>query len=223
MNLKALSLCILMFSHWKSVKYTLAFNYILELNVPRTEMLSSAGVSMLDAIGITPTLLLDEIRSFPLLCCCVTVVTQDRHMILYQVVAKNKRERWDSFSLTSASSKLCPSQEWHWISPLQPLETCFLTLWFIQPRSSWCKVPLSLGCRMAKHLRLGTSFNITRNYITGVLIICFPPEHCSCSFGEHLKKKLQTGNGLTPLTLTDPHWPTLCSSPFSVLLCHLFG
>lgn len=93
----------------------LAFKYILELNVPRREMLSSAGVSMLYAIDTTPTLLLDEIRSFPLLCCCVTVVTQDRQMILHQVVAraKNKRKRWDSFSLTSASSKLGPSQERH--------------------------------------------------------------------------------------------------------------
>lgn len=115
MNLKALSLCVLMFPHWKSVQYMLAFKYIFELNVPRTEMLSLAGVSMLDAIDTTPTLLLDEIRSFPLLCRCVTVVTQDRHMILYQVVAraKSKRERWYSFSLTSASSKLGPSQERH--------------------------------------------------------------------------------------------------------------
>lgn len=108
--LKALSFCVLIFPHWKSVKYMLAFKSILELNVPRTEMLSLAGESMLYAIDTTPTLLLAEIRSFPLLCCCVTVVTQDRHMIPYQAVAraKNKRERWDSFSLTSASSKLGP-------------------------------------------------------------------------------------------------------------------
>lgn len=86
----------------------LAYKYILEFNVPRTKMLSLAGVSILHAVDTTPTLLLDEIRNFPLLCCCVTVVPQDRCTILYQAVAraKNKRERWDSFSLTSASSKL---------------------------------------------------------------------------------------------------------------------
>lgn len=33
MNLKALCICVLMFPHWKSVKYMLAFKYILELNV----------------------------------------------------------------------------------------------------------------------------------------------------------------------------------------------
>lgn len=71
-----------MVPHWNSVKYMLAFKYILELNVPRIEMLSLAEMSMLYAIDTTPTLLLDEIRSFPLLCCCVTVVTQDRRMIL---------------------------------------------------------------------------------------------------------------------------------------------
>lgn len=71
----------------------LAFKYILELNVPRIEMLSLAEMSMLYAIDTTPTLLLDEIRSFPLLCCCVRVVTQDRHMILYQVVTRVPESR----------------------------------------------------------------------------------------------------------------------------------
>lgn len=77
MNLKALCTCVLMFSPWKSVKYMLAFKYILELNMFR--MCSLTRVYILYIVDTTPTLLLDEIKHFPLLYHCVTDVTWDSH------------------------------------------------------------------------------------------------------------------------------------------------
>lgn len=79
-------------------------------------MFSLTRVYVLYAVDTTPTLLLDEIRHFPLPYCCVTGFTWDSHMILYQVVgrAENKKQRWDSSSLTFISYKLgLQSRETH--------------------------------------------------------------------------------------------------------------
>lgn len=56
-------------------------------------MFSLTRVYMLYVVDTIPTLLLDEIRHCPLLYYCVTDITQNSHMILYQVVGRAKKKK----------------------------------------------------------------------------------------------------------------------------------
>lgn len=127
---------------------------------------------MLYVVDTIPTLLLDEIRHCPLLYYCVTDITQNSHMILYQVVgrAKKKNQRWDSSSLTLASYKVgLQSRETHrTLVRLYHTTTTDDAL----PHKVICptclnqwRFPISLGCKMTRQLRLETSFKITKNYL----------------------------------------------------------